>query len=87
MLDLERRCVLLFYYFVYLKVNFDLEKTNQFGESSPNFIFAALHLDLIVLEKRWTDSESEPKDFIEKVNGGEDLRWVGSRCPLTRALG
>ena len=27
-----------------------------------------------------------PNDFDEKVNRGEDLRWVGSRCPLTRAL-
>ena len=24
--------------------------------------------------------------FLEKVNRGKDLRWVGSRCPLTRAL-
>ena len=23
--------------------------------------------------------------FVEKVNRGEDLRWVGSRCPLTHA--
>ena len=27
-----------------------------------------------------------PNDFVEKVNRGEDLRWVGSRCPLMRAL-
>ena len=25
-------------------------------------------------------------DFVEKVKRGEDLRWVGSRCPLTSAL-
>ena len=24
--------------------------------------------------------------FFEKVNRGEDLRWVGSRWPLTHAL-
>ena len=24
---------------------------------------------------------------LKKVNRGENLRWVGSRCPLTRALG
>ena len=24
--------------------------------------------------------------LLKKVNRGEDLRWVGSRCPLTRAL-
>ena len=27
----------------------------------------------------------DPYDFIEKVNRGEDLRWVGSRCPLMHA--
>ena len=43
--------ILLFYYFVYLKVNLDLEKKNQLGESSPNFIFAAVNLDPIVIEK------------------------------------
>ena len=54
MANLERTCVLLFYYFLYLKVNFALEKTNQLGESSPNFIFAVVNLDPIILEKRWT---------------------------------
>ena len=47
----ERTDVLLFYYCLYLKVNLDLEKTNQLGESSPNFIFAAVNLDSIVMEK------------------------------------
>ena len=51
-MNLEQTDVLLFYYFVYLKVNLDLEKTNQLGESSPNFIFAVVNLDPIVLEKR-----------------------------------
>ena len=83
---LNRTGVSLFHYFLYLKVNLDLEKTNQLGESSSNFIFAAVNLDPIVIEKRWTDGESWPNDFLEKVNRGEDLRWVGSRCPLTRAL-
>ena len=32
-------------------MNLDLEKTNQLGESSPNFIFAAVNLDPIVIEK------------------------------------
>ena len=59
---------------------------NQLGESLPNFIFAVVNLDPIVLEKRWTDGESWPYNFVEKVNRGEDLRWVGSRCPLTHAL-
>ena len=68
-------------------MNLDLEKINQLGESSPNFIFAVVNLDPIILEKRWIDGESWPNDFIQKVNQGEDLRWVGSRCPLTRALG
>ena len=45
-----------------------------------------MNLDPIILEKRWIDGESWPNDFVEKVNRGEDLRWVGSRCPLTYAL-
>ena len=52
MANLERAYVLLFYYFVYLKVNLDPRKTNQLGESSPNFIFVVVNLDPIVLEKR-----------------------------------
>ena len=84
--NLERTSVSLFYYFLCLKVNLDLEKTNQLGESSPNFIFAVVNLDPIILEKGWIDGESWPNDFVEKVNRGEDLRWVGSRCPLTHAL-
>ena len=86
MVTLERTCVLLFYYFLCLKANLDLEKTNQLGESSPNFIFAVVNLDSIIFEKRWIDGESWRYDFVEKVNRGEDLRWVGSRCSLTHAL-
>ena len=51
-MNLERTGVLLFYYFVYLKVNLDLEKTNPLDEPSPNFIFAAANLDPIVIEKK-----------------------------------
>ena len=87
MVNLERTCVLLFYYFLYFEVNLDLEKTNQLGESSPNFIFTVVNLDPIILEMRWINGESWPNDFDGNVNRGEDLRWVGSRCPLTRALG
>ena len=50
----ESRCILneqAFYCFVYLKVNLDVEKTYQLGESSPNFIYAAVNLDPIVIEK------------------------------------
>ena len=79
-------CVLLFYYFLYFKVNLALEKTNQLGESSPKIISALVNLDPIILEKRWIYGESWPNDFVEKVDRGEDLRWVGSRCPLTHAL-
>ena len=67
-------------------MNLDLEKSNQLGESLPNFIFAVVNLDPIILEKRWIDGESWPNDFVKKVNRGEDLRWVGSKCPLTHAL-
>ena len=50
--NLERTCVLLFCYFLCLKANLEIEKTNQLGESSPNFIFAVVNLDPIILEKR-----------------------------------
>ena len=51
-MNLEGMCILSFYYILYFKVNLDLEKTNQLGESSPNFIFAVVNLDPIILEKR-----------------------------------
>ena len=51
-MNLERTRVLFFHYFVYLKVNLDLKYMNQLGESLPNFIFAVVNLDPIVLEKR-----------------------------------
>ena len=51
-MNLERTCVLLFYYFLYLKVNLDLEKTNLLGESSPNLIFVVVNLDPIIFEER-----------------------------------
>ena len=85
MVNLEQTCVLLFYYILCLKANLDLEKTNQIGECSPNFIFMVVNLDPIILEKRGIDGESWPNDLVEKVNRGEDLRWVGSRCPLMHA--
>ena len=50
MVNHERAYVLLFYYFVYLKVNLDLEKTNL-GESSPSFIFTAVNFDPFILER------------------------------------
>ena len=41
-----------FIIFFILKVNLDLEKTNQLDESSsPNFIFAVVDLDPVVIEK------------------------------------
>ena len=85
MVNLEWRGILFFCYSVYLKVNFDLEKTNRFGESSPNFIFTPVNLDPLVKENRWTDGESWPNDFVEKVNRVEDVMWVGSRWPLMHA--
>ena len=51
-MNLEPTGILLLYYFLYLKVNLDLEKTNQLGESSPNFIFAEVNFDPIVIEKK-----------------------------------
>ena len=82
----NKRAFYFFYYFLCLKANRDLEKTNQLGESSPNFIFTVVNVDPIIWEKRWINGESWPNNFVAKVNRGEDLRWVGSRCPLTRAL-
>ena len=67
--NLERTGILLFYYFLYLKSDSPRKKTNQFGESSSNFIFAAVNLDPIDTEKMWTDGESWPNDLVEKVNG------------------
>ena len=52
MVNLERTGILLFYYFVYLKGNFDLENKNQLGEPLPNFIFAGLNIDQSVIEKK-----------------------------------
>ena len=66
MVNRERTCVLLFYYFLYFKVNLGLEKINQLGESSPNFIFAVVNLDPLILEMRWIDGESWPNDFDER---------------------
>ena len=51
-MNLERTCALLFHYFLCLKVNLNLEKTNQLGKSSLNFIFAVVNLDPIILENR-----------------------------------
>ena len=84
--NLERTGVLFFYHFVYMKVNLDLERTNQLRESSPNSIFAAVNLDPIVMDKKWTDGESWPNDFVEKVNRGEDLRWVCSALSLSHSI-
>ena len=80
----ERFILLLFCLFE--SESWPRKKRNQFGESSPSFIFAAVNLDPLVKEKRWSDGESWPNDFVEEVNRGEDLRWVSSRCTLTRAL-
>ena len=59
---------------------------NELGESLPNFIFAVVNLDPIVLEKRWTDGESWPYNFVEKVNRGEDLRWVGFKVAFDACI-
>ena len=88
----ERTAVLLFYYFVDLKVNLDLGKkktnkqTNKLGKSSPNFIFAVVNLDPIVIENSDLMVNRDQNHFVENVNRGEDLRWVGSKCPLMSAL-
>ena len=63
--------------FLCLKVNLDLEKTNQLGESSPNFIFLHLNLDLekknksawwIFTQLYFRGGESWPNYFGKEVN-------------------
>ena len=71
---LNERAFYCFHYFLCLKVNLDLEKR-----------ISLVNLHPIVTGKRWTDGESWPNDFVEKVNRGEDLRWVGSSCRLANA--
>ena len=41
---------------------------------------------LKVLLRGWYPAWNTSGPPGEKVNRGENLRWVGSRCPLTRAL-
>ena len=65
----------MFYYFIYLKVNLDLGRINQIGKYSPNFIFKTVNLYQIVLEKRWTDRESWPDNFDEKMSRGEEGKF------------
>ena len=48
-----------FHYFLYLKVNFDLERHFIY-----NFIFGVVNLDPIILEKRWIGCKSWPNDFV-----------------------
>ena len=87
MANLEWTCILLFYYFLCLKVNLDLEKNKSVWWIFTQLFFSRRWiLTHLLKKKRWTDSESWPNDFVEKVNRGEDLRWVGSRCPLMHAL-
>ena len=82
----EARCFLNERAFFFFESKSWHTKTHQLGKSSTNFIFAAVNLNPIVIEKTWTDGESWRKDLVEKVNRGEYLRWVGPRYPLTRAL-
>ena len=72
MVNLKLTCVLLFYYFLYLKVNLDMEKKQISLVNLNQLYFAVVNLDPIILEKRWIDGESWPNDFVEKVNRGED---------------
>ena len=64
MVNVER-CV-LFYYFLCLKANLDLEKTNQLGESSPNY---------------FRDGESWPNYFGKGVIGESwpNFCWKGEQ--------
>ena len=85
---LNERAFYCFNYFVYLKVNLDLEITNQLGESSLNFIFAAVNLDPVCYRKKGELMVDLGLTILLK---GEqrwrlEVDWVGSRCPFTCAL-
>ena len=75
----------MFYHFTIFWTVVNLDLKYQLGESSPNYINAVMNLYLLVKEKRWTDDECWSNDFYEKVNRGEDLRRVSSRCQLMAA--
>ena len=73
--DLERTCVFLFYNFLCLKVNPDIEKTNQLGESSPNFIFAVVNFEPIILDKGELMVNSDLTTLLKKWT--EVKTWGG----------
>ena len=75
----------MFYHFTIFWTVVNLDLKYQLGESSPNYINAVMNLYLLLKEKRWTDDECWSNDFYEKVNRGEDLRRVSSRCQLMAA--
>ena len=53
MANLEWTCILLFYYFLCLKVNLDLEKKQiSLVNLHPTFFFTAVNLDPLVKEKK-----------------------------------
>ena len=80
MVNLERICVLLFYYFIYFKSESWPRKKKSAWWNSIQFYFVVVNLNWTVLEKMRTDGESWPNDFDEKVNRGEDSRRIDSRC-------
>ena len=87
MVNLEWTFVLLFYYFLCLKWILIYKKQISLVNLHPTLFSRGWILtqlfwergelmvnpDLTILLKRWS-------------NRGEDLRWVGSRCPLMHAL-
>ena len=79
--NLEWMGIFLFCYFVYLESESWTRKNKSAWWIFIQF-FAAVNLDPNFIEK-YLDLTI----LLKKVNRGEDLRWVGSRCPLTRKMG
>ena len=53
----------MFYYLIYLKMNFEVEKKQiNLLNLHPILVFAMANLYQIILEKRWSDGESWPDE-------------------------
>ena len=86
MVNFERTCILLFYYFLCLKSESWPRKNKSALVNLHPTLFSWWWILTQLFWKKWIDGESWPDNFVEKVNRGEDLRWVGLRCHLMCAL-
>ena len=56
----------MFYCFIYLHMNLDLQTTNQLGEFSPNFNFVMMKLCWIVLERSELMVKLDPTTLMKR---------------------